>query len=81
MMTQYRCDFSIDGRRVTQIVAANNEMEAKRIIERSEERRGSVSGLSDPVVESAEVEVIHYPGFSDRRCCVFIPISFPKYKS
>ena len=33
MTSQYRCDFSIDGRRVTQIVAANNEMEAKRIIE------------------------------------------------
>ena len=31
--TQYRCDFSINNHRMTQIVCANNEMDAKRMIE------------------------------------------------
>ena len=31
--TQYRCDFSINNHRMTQIVYANNEMDAKRMIE------------------------------------------------
>ena len=31
--TQYKCDFSINNRRITQIVYANNAVDAKRIIE------------------------------------------------
>ena len=31
--TQYKCDFSVNNRHMTQIVYANNEMDAKRMIE------------------------------------------------
>lgn len=31
--TQYKCDFSVNNRRMTQIVYASNEMDAKRMIE------------------------------------------------
>lgn len=33
MTAQYKCVFSANNRRITQIVTANNAMEAKKIIE------------------------------------------------
>ena len=33
MTAQYKCVFSVNNRRITQIVTANNTIEAKKIIE------------------------------------------------